>query len=114
MHAHARPPASPPALLLPANQRTNGLAGAVDDFSVAIEVEPRYADGWKRRGQARSALGDSEGALADLQKAIDLAPLFGGQDSPQVRACAWCDDGRRQRAGWRGRGGAGLMRRQRR
>lgn len=52
---------------------------------MAIEVEPRYADSWKRRGQARSALGDSEGALADLQRAIDLAPLFGGADSATVR-----------------------------
>ncbi len=59
--------------------------GAVEDFGVAIEVEPRYADSWKRRGQARSALGDSEGALADLQRAIDLAPLFGAADSAVVR-----------------------------
>ncbi|MEW5314536.1 MAG: hypothetical protein WDW38_006026 [Sanguina aurantia] len=54
------------------------LSGAVEDFSVATDVEPRYADGWKRRGQARSALGDTEGALQDLQKAADLMPLWGG------------------------------------
>jgi tetratricopeptide (TPR) repeat protein len=65
---------------------SHGSAGAVEDFNVAIEVEPRYSDSWKRRGQARSALGDHEGALADLQKAIDLAPLFGGGDSATVSA----------------------------
>ncbi|KAG2452817.1 hypothetical protein HYH02_002163 [Chlamydomonas schloesseri] len=69
------------------------LAGAVEDFGVAIEVEPRYADSWKRRGQARSALGDNEGALADLQKAIDLAPLFGGPDSAQSRAECYVEKG---------------------
>lgn len=45
---------------------------------MATDVEPRYADGWKRRGQARSALGETEGALQDLQKAADLMPLWGG------------------------------------
>lgn len=52
-------------------------AGAVQDFGAAIEIEPRYADTWKRRGQARSALGEVQGALTDLQKAIDLLPLWG-------------------------------------
>ncbi|GIL49345.1 hypothetical protein Vafri_5718 [Volvox africanus] len=69
------------------------LKGAVEDFTVAIEVEPRYADSWKRRGQARSALGDHEGALADLQKAIDLAPLFGGAESASSRAECWVEKG---------------------
>ncbi|KAG2493602.1 hypothetical protein HYH03_008119 [Edaphochlamys debaryana] len=69
------------------------LQGAVDDFSVAIEVEPRYADSWKRRGQARSALGDHEAALVDLQKAIDLAPLFGGADTGASRAECYVEKG---------------------
>ena len=41
------------------------LPGAIDDFSGAIAQEPRYADSWKRRGQARSALGQLEGAITD-------------------------------------------------
>jgi tetratricopeptide (TPR) repeat protein len=53
------------------------ISGAIDDFSVAIEVEPRYADTYKRRGQARSALGEQEGALADLGKALELMPMLG-------------------------------------
>lgn len=35
----------------------------MDDFSKAIALEPRYADAWKRRGQARAALGENEAAL---------------------------------------------------
>ncbi len=38
-------------------------AGAVEDFSEAIKQMPTYADGWKRRGQARAALEQHEDAL---------------------------------------------------
>lgn len=38
-------------------------AEAVEDFSVACQLMPEYGDAWKRRGQARSALGENEGAL---------------------------------------------------
>lgn len=57
------------------------LTGAISDFSAAIEVEPRYADTWKRRGQARSALNLLDEGLLDLQKALDLMPLMGGPES---------------------------------
>lgn len=43
----------------------------------------RYPDSYKRRGQARSALGDHAGALADLTKAAKLlaeAPALDGAD----------------------------------
>lgn len=46
----------------------------MEDFSAAIEIFPQYPDTWKRRGQAKSALGDYEGALSDLQKCVDFAP----------------------------------------
>lgn len=49
-----------------ANNATCGCAVAVDDFSKAIAMESRYADCWKRRGQARSALGENEAALQVL------------------------------------------------
>ncbi|WIA39655.1 hypothetical protein OEZ86_005727 [Tetradesmus obliquus] len=71
------------------------LKEAVADFTKAIEIEPRYPDThknaaghtvtmmypdtYKRRGQARSALGDVQGALTDLEKAAQLlAELPGG------------------------------------
>ena len=39
----------------------------------------RYADTWKRRGQARSALSPDhhDAALVDLSKALELMPLMG-------------------------------------
>lgn len=39
------------------------FSGAVDDFTIAVEQAPFFADGWKRRGQARSALGQNQEAL---------------------------------------------------
>ncbi|KAL3145349.1 hypothetical protein ABBQ38_001606 [Trebouxia sp. C0009 RCD-2024] len=50
------------------------LQGAVEDFTLAVEHAPTFADGWKRRGQARSAMGQNQEALEDLQHAIDLFP----------------------------------------
>lgn len=45
----------------------------------AITPGLRYPDTYKRRGQARSALGDVQGALTDLEKAAQLlAELPGG------------------------------------
>ena len=35
---------------------------------------PSFYDSWKRRGQARSALADYQGALDDLEKARRLTP----------------------------------------
>lgn len=46
--------------------------GAVEDFDVAVEVGPRFADGWKRRGQALAALDRHDAALCDLSKALEL------------------------------------------
>ncbi|KAF8058901.1 SRFR1 [Scenedesmus sp. PABB004] len=58
------------------------LKEAVEDFSAAILIEPRYPDTYKRRGQARSALGDHAGALEDLDRAAKLmADLPAGADA---------------------------------
>jgi len=63
------------------------LTGAVQDFSGAIEVEPRYADTWKRRGQARCAQGDTDAALTDFQRWESLLPLWlRGKDLELARA----------------------------
>lgn len=44
------------------SQRRISYVGAIKDFTGAIAIYPNYGDTWKRRGQARSADGDSEGA----------------------------------------------------
>ncbi|CAI5984427.1 unnamed protein product [Closterium sp. NIES-65] len=40
------------------------LKEAVADFTAAIEIEPRAAEAWKRRAQARAALGQMDEGLA--------------------------------------------------
>ena len=44
------------------------IAGALEDFSAAIEAFPQYGDAWKRRGQAKVALGDLNGAQEVISK----------------------------------------------
>ncbi|CAD7702294.1 unnamed protein product, partial [Ostreobium quekettii] len=50
------------------------LESAIEDFGIAIDIMPSFYDSWKRRGQARSALGDYKGALEDLDRAVGLTP----------------------------------------
>jgi len=62
------------------------LSAAVADFTEAVQMEPRYSESWKRRGQARSALGENEAALQDLKKAEELtADRVGKADCCQER-----------------------------
>jgi len=53
------------------------LAMADEDFTAAIALEPRFADAWKRRGQARAALGRVGSAVADLERAAALLSVGG-------------------------------------
>jgi tetratricopeptide (TPR) repeat protein len=46
------------------------LRKADADFSKAIEVMPHLADVWKRRSQARAALGQMKEATLDLENAL--------------------------------------------
>ncbi|XP_020537233.1 suppressor of RPS4-RLD 1 isoform X2 [Jatropha curcas] len=51
------------------------LEAAIADFSKAIESNPLAGEAWKRRGQARAALGESvEQAIQDLTKALEFEP----------------------------------------
>eukprot|EP00775_Hariotina_reticulata_P011921 gene11921-12065_t len=66
------------------------LKEAVEDFTTAIDVEPRYPDTYKRRGQARSALGDTQGALEDLEKAAKLLDTLPGAEQMAAGGPADC------------------------
>ena len=48
------------------------IEASVLDFSAAIKIDKKCAEGWKRRGQAHNALGRSGDALYDLTRAIEL------------------------------------------
>jgi tetratricopeptide (TPR) repeat protein len=49
-------------------------ADARDDFDAVLALEPNLADAYYRRGLARFALGDDQGALADIEAALLREP----------------------------------------
>ncbi|MBI3723559.1 hypothetical protein HY251_06350, partial [bacterium] len=54
--------------------------GAISELSKAIELEPRNAGLFARRGALRERKGDPPGATADYRKSLELAP-----DGPQSK-----------------------------
>ena len=49
------------------------MAGAISDFTAAIQIEPN-AQTYTNRGVVRASSGDLEGALTDHDEAIRLQP----------------------------------------
>lgn len=49
---------------------------AIEDFTKAIEVNPKYADAFDYRGKAKAEMSDYSGAIADLNRAIELKPGY--------------------------------------
>ena len=52
--------------------RSGDSSRAVANLTEALKINPNYAEAYLNRGLARSDLGDSQGAVADFQKAADL------------------------------------------
>ena len=52
------------------------IRGAIDDYSVAISIDPGSysANLYHRRGSLKPSIGDIDGALKDISKAIDYNP----------------------------------------
>jgi len=48
--------------------------GAIDDYTKAIELNPKEAQHYRYRGEARLGKGDLDGALADFTQAAKLKP----------------------------------------
>jgi tetratricopeptide (TPR) repeat protein len=46
--------------------------GAIDSYSLAINLNPSFADAYFKRGFARIKLGQKQGACADFDKAKKL------------------------------------------
>jgi tetratricopeptide (TPR) repeat protein len=50
---------------------------ALQDFTMALQIEPTYISALQNRASVRRALGDWEGALQDLTQVIGLEPQIG-------------------------------------
>lgn len=48
--------------------------GVIADCDAAIEINPKYADAYSRRGGAKFHLGDKAGAISDVDRAIQFNP----------------------------------------
>ena len=46
--------------------------GAITDYTMAIEINPQYANAYVNRGIDRELANDLEGACDDWRKAVDL------------------------------------------
>jgi tetratricopeptide (TPR) repeat protein len=57
-------------------RRLNDFQGAIQDYNIAIQIDPTSPHPYYNRGLARQDLGDLTGAMADLSKAIALDPEY--------------------------------------
>ena len=48
---------------------------AIQDFSKAIEFNPKYSNAFNNRGLAKSSIGKKLEAIEDFSKAIEFSPL---------------------------------------
>jgi len=52
----------------------DNVAKAMQDFNMAIQIDPKSAEAWSLRHQVQGAFGNFEQALYDLNKAIEIKP----------------------------------------
>ena len=52
------------------------LQGAIADYDRAIEINPRFAEAYSNRGNARLDGRDLDGSIADYDLAIKIDPVF--------------------------------------
>ena len=62
------------------------IARAIADFTMAIEINPRFVLAYFNRGEDRFVLGDLRGAMTDFDNAIEIDPQF--EDAYYYRASA--------------------------
>ena len=53
-------------------------AEALQEFALALGIDPRFAHAWNNRGHVRSAQGHYAEAIADFDQAIAIDPTFAG------------------------------------
>ncbi|HEX7414509.1 MAG TPA: tetratricopeptide repeat protein, partial [Bacteroidia bacterium] len=50
--------------------------GAIEDYTKAIELNPKYANAYMVRGMCKDELKDYNGSIQDYNKAIELNPKY--------------------------------------
>src|SRR5689334_14181212 len=55
-----------------AKDSVGNYKGAIEDYTKAITIDPRFADAYANRGLARHNSGDVRGALDDLNTALGI------------------------------------------
>lgn len=59
-----------------ARHQFRDLKGAVESYSQAVEIDPKFAAAFHFRGKANAGLGDLKGGISDHTKAIRIEPKF--------------------------------------
>jgi len=61
------------------------FAGAINDFSTAIDLDQRLAQAYRNRGYAYLAQGKEDEAEKDFTVAVTMAPLLGPEIDAKVK-----------------------------
>lgn len=95
---------SPAVTLLVSRGLRNLEAGAnqeaVDDFDAAITLDPSVAELWYRRALARFALGDTRGAIRDIEETLRREPRHFAAFRALARIAASRQDWKGAYAAW--------------
>jgi tetratricopeptide (TPR) repeat protein len=70
-----------------AKQHKGDFVGAVDDYTRAVDANPKYKEAYYRRGVVRDFEGYRDLAIADYTRAIELDPKYA--DAYSERADVW-------------------------
>jgi len=61
-------------------RQLHDYSGSLENLSRAIEIKPDFAQAYLDRSITKSKLGDNDGAVLDLLKAIELEPGLADSD----------------------------------
>jgi tetratricopeptide (TPR) repeat protein len=58
-----------------AKSHIGNSAGAIDDYTTTISLDPTYVDAYYNRGIEKREIEDFEGACTDFKKAVELGDI---------------------------------------